>query len=70
MSVLLRNSGGASQEVVSVNRSRKCKEIDISIHVIVPLHTSYMYIVNRIPKEQGKGIIQITTESKDNAKST
>ena len=50
-------------------RSRKCKEIDIGIHVIVPLHTSYMYIVNRILKEQGKGIIQITIESIDKAKS-
>jgi hypothetical protein len=27
------------------------------------------YIVNRIPKEQGKGIIKRTTESKDKAKS-
>jgi hypothetical protein len=31
------------------------------------LHYTW-YIVNRIPKEQGKGIIQKTTESKDKVK--
>ena len=47
----MRNSGGFT-------RSRKCKDIDISIDVIVPLYFIYSYIVNRIPKEQGKGIIK------------
>ena len=47
-------------------RSRKYKEIDISIDVIVPLYFIYS---QQNTMEQGKGIIKKTTESKDKAKS-
>ena len=62
----MRNSGGASQEVVSVKKST---------YVLTSLFHCTSYIVNRIPKEQGKGIIKKrqnpkTRQNRDNIHET
>jgi len=42
----------------------------IRLKLVINFKTHITYIGNRIPKEQGKGIIQKTTESKDKSKLT
>ena len=59
----MRNSGGGGW----LTRSRKCKEIDINIDVIVPLYFIYS---QQNTKARGKRVIKKNAKSKDKVKST